>query len=134
LKKDEVLIIMDFSGRFLVKGDIQLSQEDFFARYGVPCLVMFCYYLNEKGEVIHQVSDFMSKTEEKDDFDYVRARIYLLEHPFMQRFKKIVLYSDGGPKHFKIRKTLFSFSVLDHYFPQSIEYNFFSILPRQGVL
>ena len=35
----------------------------------------------------------------------------------MKRFKNIKIFSDGGPKHFKIRKSLYLFSLLQDAYP-----------------
>jgi len=112
LKEGECVVVEDFAGRFLVKAVLQMSQEDYFARKEAPDLVLFAYYRNEKGEVVFKSFDILSKVAQKDDFAYLRsAWLHLLNQgDFFDRFHTIKIFSDGGPKHFKIRKSIFFFS------------------------
>ena len=126
LKEGECLVVEDFAGRFIVKQDIKLSQRDFFARKGIPDLVLFCYY--KKGDKTEKhIFDILAKKEEKEDFFYLRsAWLHLLnENTFFDQFQKIIVFSDGGPKHFKTRRSLCLFSLLDAKYPQDISWNFF---------
>lgn len=72
LKEGECLVVEDFAGRFLIKAELELSQEDYFARKGVPDLILFVYY-REGNEIKYQSFDIISKRSEKDDFGYVRS-------------------------------------------------------------
>ena len=56
LKESECLVVEDFAGRFIVKQDIKLSQRDFFARKGIPDLVLFCYYITRKEIRLKNIS------------------------------------------------------------------------------
>ena len=124
LIEGECLVIEDFAGRFLVKADLELSQNDYFARFGVPDLVV-CVYYKEKGETKCEIFNFLAKTKEKEDFYFLReAWIALLDTPLMKRFKNIKIFSDGGPKHFKIRKSLYLFSLLQDAYPQYFQWTF----------
>jgi len=133
LKEGECLVVEDFAGRFLIKSDLQLSQEDFFARKGVPDLVLFAYY-KKQGRLEHQSFDIISKVQEKDDFGYLRsAWMFLLnELSFFDHFQKIIIFSDGGPKHFKIRKSLYLFSLISACYNQEFEWNFFQSCHGKG--
>jgi hypothetical protein len=127
----ECLIVEDFAGRFLVKSALELSQNDYFARVGVPDLVV-CVYFKEGTEIVSKTFDLLGTPKEKDDFfDLRSAWLELLALPFFDDFKKITIWSDGGPKHFKIRKSLYLFSLIDSSYPQEFEWNFFSVLPWQ---
>jgi len=133
LREGECLVVEDFAGRFLIKAELELSQEDFFARKGVPDLVIFAYF--KKGSILeHRSFDILAKTSEKDDFAYLRSSwIYLLNQTdFFDGFQKIIIFSDGGPKHFKIRKSLFFFSLLSCYYEQEFEWNFFQSCHGKG--
>lgn len=44
---------------------------------------------------------------------------------FFSKFKKIHIWSDGGPQHFKVLKTMGFFANFKKEFGQSIIYNFF---------
>ena len=115
----------DFAGRFIVKTDLELSQKDFFARFGVPDLVLYVYF-KKGGQLKSEAFDILSKKDEKEDFPYLRsAWLYLLNSGFLDDFHIIHVFSDGGPKHFKIRKSIFFFSLLDTYYPQKFIWNFF---------
>ena len=97
LREGECLVVEDFAGRFLIKATLELSQEDFFARKGVPDLVLFVYYKME-GNLVHKSFDILSVTSEKDDFSYLRSAWLTLlnETSFFDQFKKIIIFSDGG--------------------------------------
>jgi len=97
LKDGECLVVEDFAGRFLIKADLQLSQEDFFARKGVPDLVLFAYY-KQNGKLTYKSFDILAKASEKDDFSYLRSAWLTLlnETSFFDQFKKIIIFSDGG--------------------------------------
>eukprot|EP00733_Pompholyxophrys_punicea_P000507 Pompholyxophrys_punicea_v1_NODE_144_length_3209_cov_54.434686.p1 type:complete len:655 gc:universal NODE_144_length_3209_cov_54.434686:2046-82(-) len=124
----ECVIVMDFAGRFLVKADINLSQKDYFARFGVPDFVLVAYFYSfNEGKIVTKTFDFISKTESKEDINYVIATwLYLLnETNFLDQFKKVYVFSDGGPKHFKIRKSIYFFSILQAYYGIRFEWHYF---------
>jgi len=132
LGEGECLIVEDFAGRFLVKAALELSQNDYFARVGVPDLVVCAYYMVGK-KIVSKTFDLLANTKEKDDFYYLRAAwVELLAHPFFEKFKNIKIWSDGGPKHFKIRKSLYLFSLIDAAYPQEFEWNFFQSCHGKG--
>ena len=132
LSEGECLVIEDFAGRFLVKADLELSQNDYFARFGVPDLVV-CVYFKEKGDTKCEIFNFLANTKEKEDFYFLReAWVALLDTPLMKRFRNIKIFSDGGPKHFKIRKSLFLFSLLQDAYPQNFQWNFFQSCHGKG--
>jgi len=131
----EALVIMDFAGRFIVQACLEMSQADYFARVGVPDLVVYVYYRDKKDGPIHTVCfDLLSKVKEKDDYSYVRSCwLHLLNNePLFDSFKIIHVFSDGGPKHFKIRKTIFFFSLLNAYYPQTFIWHFFQSCHGKG--
>ena len=100
-----------------MKAALELSQNDFFARVGVHDLVA-CVYFKKGGEVFSKTFDVMGNPKEKDDFYYLRAALVeLLALSFFDQFKKVIIFSDGEPKHFKIRKRLYLFSLIDAAYP-----------------
>jgi len=132
LQEGECLVVEDFAGRFLVKAALELSQNDYFARVGVPDLVV-CVYSKKGGVVSSEIIDIMGQTKEKDDFYYVRAAwMELLNRNIFDGFRKIIIFSDGGPKHFKIRKSLYLFSLIDAAYPQKFQWNFFQSCHGKG--
>jgi len=132
LKDGECLVIEDFAGRFLVKADLELTQNDYFARFGVPDLVV-CVYYKEQGETTCEIFNFLAKTKEKEDFYFLReAWMTLLDTPLLKKFQTIKIFSDGGPKHFKIRKSLYLFSLLEEAYPQTFQWNFFQSCHGKG--
>eukprot|EP00733_Pompholyxophrys_punicea_P000790 Pompholyxophrys_punicea_v1_NODE_289_length_2364_cov_36.367259.p1 type:complete len:348 gc:universal NODE_289_length_2364_cov_36.367259:1215-172(-) len=133
LKDGECIILMDFAGRFLVCLDLNMTQRDFFARRGVPDMVMVLYF-KVNGILHHTFVDYISKIAEKDDFLYVRsALLHLLnETTLLDNFKTVYLWSDGGPKHYKIRRTIFFLSILDNFYPQTFEWHFFPSCHGKG--
>ena len=66
-------------------------------------------------------------SSEKQDFYFVRAVWHtLLESETLSRFTDIKIWSDGGPQHFKVAKTLFFFSTLQSKYGKTFTYNFFA--------
>ena len=89
LKDGECLVIEDFAERFLVKADLELTQNDYFARFGVPDLVV-CVYYKEQGETTCEIFNFLAKTKEKEDFYFLReAWMTLLDTPLLKKFQTI---------------------------------------------
>jgi hypothetical protein len=135
LKPGECLIVEDFAGRYIVCNDIEMTQKSFFARVGVPDLILVKYWRDEEGgELKSETYDFFSKTEEKDDFHYVRSCwLYLLNNTEeLDAFHTVRIWSDGGPKHFKIRRSIFLFSVLQDAYAKTFIWNFFQSCHGKG--
>ena len=131
----ECLVIMDFAGRFIVQACLEMSQTDYFARVGVPDLVLYVYYREKTGgELKTMCFDLLSKAKEKDDYCYVKAAwLHLLNNEtIFDNMKIIHIFSDGGPKHFKIRKSLFMLSLLNAYYPQTFRWHFFQSCHGKG--
>eukprot|EP00732_Lithocolla_globosa_P002254 Lithocolla_globosa_v1_NODE_1429_length_2580_cov_31.909307.p1 type:complete len:642 gc:universal NODE_1429_length_2580_cov_31.909307:1952-27(-) len=133
LNDGECVICKDFAGRFIVSNEISMSQKAFFARVGVPDLILVKYW-KEDGKIKSETYDFFSETEEKDDFHYVRSCwLWLLnETNELDDFHTIRVWSDGGPKHFKIRRTIFFFSVLQEKYGKKFIWNFFQSCHGKG--
>ena len=50
----------------------------------------------------------------------------------LDQFKVIHLFTDGGPKHFKVRKSLHFMSLLATYYPQQFQWHFFQSCHGKG--
>jgi len=133
LKDGECVVVMDFAGRFIVQACLEMSQADYFARVGVPDLVCYIYY-REDGVLKHKCFDIISKSKEKDDYAYFRsAWLQLLNNEtIFDQFHSIHLFTDGGPKHFKIRKSLYFMTLLNAYYPQRFTWSFFQSCHGKG--
>ena len=95
--QDTTLILQDFS---------QLSVQGAYFQD----LILVTYFCDPedpktlKGQYNHFVA---SSPRVKNDSNFVfRTWLHLVESDFFNEFKKIVIFSDGGPKHFKTTATV----------------------------
>ena len=114
LGQNEVLLVMDFTA------------------YGIPYAKSQFLYLNDLIITIyenggkHNWINYVSTSENKQMYFYVEGSLYDLFSTYLQQnISKIYIFSDGGPKHFKINKTINFFHYLAKYFNIKIEYHFF---------
>jgi len=114
--QDTALIIQDFS---------QLSVQGSYFQD----LIVVAYFCDPedpttiKGQYNHFVA---SSPRVKNDSNFVfRTWLHLVESEFFNGFKKIVIFSDGGPKHFKTTATVTFFGVLQKRLGLPVEYHFF---------
>jgi len=95
LTTNQCLIVQDFGKFYTEEGKIS-------------DLVLVFYYRDEQGIVRWQYFDHFSK--EKQNFYFVRAVWHrLLSSTQLSSFQEVIIWSDGGPAHFKIAKTLYFF-------------------------
>jgi hypothetical protein len=116
LNKDEVLVVQDFTNIALSKGNRQ-------------CLCC-CLYSSKPGtEKIkgNYITYTAPDQETKNDIRFVVGAWMRLIRDYLLGFNTIQIWSDGGPKHFKITACLVFFSavqttlvgkkVVYHFFP-----------------
>ena len=96
------------------------------------CLHVIVFY-GEGGELIYKAFDIFHD-KAKNDYSFVRAALlWLMAQSFMQRFDLFKFWSDGGPKHFKIRRTLFFATVeLANIVSGHVDWNFFPSYHGKG--
>lgn len=87
-------------------------------------MVLVVYTRNNEGVLSWKYLDYFSK--EKQDFYFVRAVWHNALQQELKDYTDIFVWSDGGPQHFKIAKTLYFFSTLEDMYKKKITYNFFA--------
>jgi len=112
LQSHQLLIVQDFSKHYTETEKV----NDF---------VMVFHWKNASREIRWKYLDFLST--EKQTFSFVRAVwLYLFDQTEeLKNFRELLIWSDGGPQHFKIKKTTNFFSYLRQKY-KSIEYHFFA--------
>lgn len=113
LKDDEYLLVMDFTS------------------VAVPHAKSQCLYVNDLIITIyskdgHDWINYMSTSADKQMFPFVEgALIDFWETYIPEHITKVIIFSDGGPHHFKIWKTINFFHCLVKLYGIPIEYSFF---------
>jgi hypothetical protein len=130
LKKNEIIIIQDFSAKFFLSYSFQETQQEWFLKDTINDLVL-TLITKKNNELKKEYLNFFNNTQESD-FIYVKnVWEYLIndENINLNSFSKIKVWSDGGPKHFKTRRTMNYFSKILN---QKIIYNFFCSCHGKG--
>jgi hypothetical protein len=88
-------------------------------------------YINNNGERIRQYCDFICdhhKTNKNDYYFVYQVWQYIMNVPLIHTFDEILIWSDGGPHHFKTRYCQWMWHHLSTcYFKQKrITHNFFA--------
>lgn len=101
-----------------------LGQGTFFQDFVV--VLYFCDP-EQPDTLIRNYQHFVAKSPAvKNDVTFVmRTWTYLMASHFFDGFDRIIIWSDGGPKHFKVTATINFFGWLQHRFGKKIIYNFF---------
>jgi len=67
-----------------------------------------------------------SSSETKNNIDFVVAVWkHMLDNNFFKDFSKALVFSDGGPKHFKITANMSFFAAVQDQLQKTVEYFFF---------
>lgn len=107
---------------------ISLTFQDFSKFYTeegkISDLILVVYFLNNQGTIEWKYLDHLST--EKQDFYFVCAVWHSALDGTLKKYKQINVWSDGGPAHFKIAKTLYFFSTLEAIYGKKFQYNFFA--------
>jgi hypothetical protein len=111
---DEILVVQDFTC-------VEFSSSN----RQVMCI---CLYTKEEEEIISRYITFVAKSsDDKNDIKFVVAAwIQMVLQGIFEPYKSIEIWSDGGPKHFKITASIVFFGTLQNYFNKKITYNFFT--------
>jgi len=115
LGKDSLIIVQDFT---------QVQAQSTFYQSLIICI----YGYDEKEKDLERnYHHFMgeSASTKNDVWFVVSVWKKMVEDNFFDGIKNIYIFSDGGPKHFKITSCLSFFSSLQEKYPFSISYNFF---------
>jgi hypothetical protein len=114
LGENEMLIVMDFTSVAVPWG----KSKSLF----VNDLIITIYEKNKPAEWVN----YMSTSDDKQMFDYVEGAIVDFWETYIPKhITKIVIFSDGGPHHFKIWSTINLFHYLVKLYRMQIAYNFF---------
>ena len=74
----------------------------------------------------HDWINYVATSDDKQMFEFVEGSLYDLFSTYLpEKVSKVFVFSDGGPKHFKINKTVNFFHYLSKHFGIPIEYHFF---------
>jgi len=113
LRSKQCLIVMDFSKFYTATGKVN-------------DLIMVMYWKNEHNKLLWKYLDYFST--ESQNFAFVRTVwLYMFEQTeLFKSFEDITIWSDGGPAHFKIKKTLQFFSHCRIKYNKILVYNFFA--------
>ena len=89
-------------------------------------MILVLYFKDTNDGIVKWIYlDHFSK--EIQDFFFVRAVWYkLLSFSILKKYKEVYIWSDGGPAHFKIAKTLYFFFTLEVQYEKKFQYNFFA--------
>jgi len=113
LKKNEILVIQDFT-KF---RDIDSGH--------VSDLVLVLHAKDESGEIYRQYFNYYAE-DAKQTFAFVRdVWLLLFSSEVFKGIERILVWSDNGPQHFKVKKTLAFFSLLQAKHGVKIQVNFF---------
>jgi hypothetical protein len=127
LTMDTAVIVMDFAAAYQIPYKSEESSDEWFSKEFVHDLVVTLVKLNEEGERTHYYYDFFCEKENHDTL-FTRQALDQLLSTCLQLIgiTKIYLWSDGGPHHFKIYRTLGLVANLIQPYFVDIEYNFFA--------
>ena len=114
LKETEALIVMDFTSVAIPHAK---SQNLF-----VNDLIITLYTHGGK----HDWINYMSTSDNKQMYAYVEGSLHDFWSTYIpHNIRKVFVFSDGGPHHFKIWKTINLFHYLVKMYEIPIEYHFF---------
>ena len=115
-KANWVIIVQDFT---------QLQVQGTFFQDLIICL----YFLdiNEKDSMGKKYLHFVAPTSlTKNDYRFVVGTwMKFIEQEELYKVPFWIIFSDGGPKHFKLTATVKFFGFIQNLYGVSIEYNFF---------
>jgi len=109
---DEILVLQDFT---------QLQVQSTFYQD-----LIIVFYSHKEGGLSTKYFHFVGETAQKNDIGFViSAWKTLIKEGHLAKKSKITIYSDGGPKHFKITACMSFFADLQKVLGIPIFYNFF---------
>jgi hypothetical protein len=110
----EVLIVMDFTSAAIPHAKSQyLYAND----------LIFTIYIHGGH---HDWINYMSTSDNKQMYPYVESSLLDLISTYLpHNIQRLYVFSDGGPHHFKIWKTINLFHYLSKMYEIPIEYHFF---------
>lgn len=113
---DLMIILQDFT---------QLEPQSGFNQDFI--LTLLTYDTTEPDKIKRQYYHFIGEQDDKNDVYFVIAvwEQLLREKVIGDNIKKIDVWSDGGPKHFKIKECMYYFSTIKQTYNKQITYNFY---------
>ncbi len=124
--KKNRLIEQKDSSKFLLLHDFtQLQVQGTF--YQDLIIVLYCFNPELDGKLQTEYFHFVgSSSDQKNDIGFVTAAWkYLIKDGFFDGCSSIMIFSDGGPKHFKITSCMSFFAAMQKHLGIKISYNFF---------
>jgi hypothetical protein len=115
LKKneDKVMVVQDFTNISLSKGNRQ-------------CLCFCLYYSYEDKIKANYITYTAPDQDTKNDIRFVVGAWKKLILDYLLGFESILIWSDGGPKHFKITACMIFFAAIQtSLVGKKVEYHFF---------
>lgn len=115
LKDDEAILVIDFT-----------TKGEWGADHQFQILVMVQLTRDPVSKAITLENfDAFGEDEENDCYFMKRGMEEYLSKFLPARIKKVYLWSDGGPKHFKQKKSMYFMSQLAEKYKISIDWNFY---------
>lgn len=120
LDENTALVVQDFASHY-VRG------TSFGVHQVMSDLVLVLYYRNEEGRVTFDYYDYVANHGAKSMFSFVAEVWWEFIEVLMDKgFKRLIIYSDGGPQHFTVNKTLGMFGCIKEFSRlEYLRYNFF---------
>ncbi|EFC35734.1 predicted protein [Naegleria gruberi] len=125
LKEDELIVVMDFASGWEVIDKAVETTNEFFEKHYIKDMIVVV--VRKLGGEFHYTYFDLINDNHTSDHHYVReAWDYLLssEEIFTNK-SKIFLFSDGGPAHYKMCKTVVMIGEMTRKYDINIEYNFY---------
>lgn len=126
LHDHQAIVIMDFAATYQLGYKAVESTDEWFNKRSVQDLVIVVI-IRQNDQYSRHYFDYLCEKESHDTLFVRQAWHHLLKtSDLFQNIDEILLWSDGGPHHFKIFRTLYLMWQLQHEYDITIQYNFFA--------
>jgi hypothetical protein len=90
-------------------------------------IITFYKWNNENSTLEHSFEHFIGSTPGEKNEVYCVSSVWqiIFTYSCFNECKKLIIWSDGGPKHFKLTANLYFFSICSQQLKFEIEYHFF---------
>lgn len=128
LSDDDAIVIMDFAAAWQLGITQVETSNEFYNKSSVHDLVIVVILNDGKNgsDNSRYYFDYLCEKETHDSLFVRQAWYHLLSSVHDLKNRKIHLWSDGGPHHFKIYRTIYLMWQLQVEHNVVIEYNFFA--------
>ncbi|KAL9644197.1 hypothetical protein ABK040_005658 [Willaertia magna] len=125
LQSDKLILVMDFASGWEVIDKAAETTNEFFEKYYIKDMIVVI--VSKSNNEFHYTYIDLINDNHTSDHHYVREAFntILTTNPIFKEIRKIFLFSDGGPAHYKIAKTVVMIGEMSRKFNINIEYNFY---------